>query len=74
MKNPVPPSYSTFVNHTTTRPGVFNVAGKQILEPRDFNHTGTRKTFGLSLDQTNGATLKMTSQSKLTKFGIGTYQ
>ena len=39
------------MNHTTTRPGIFNVAGKQILEPRDMSHTGKVKSFGLPLDE-----------------------
>ena len=48
LKNPVPPSYSTFVNHTTTRPGVFNVGGNNTLAERDLAHTGFTSTFGRS--------------------------
>lgn len=48
LKHPVPPSYSTFVNHTTTRPGVFNVAGNNTLAERDLSHTGFTGTFGRS--------------------------
>ena len=45
-KQPVPPTGSIFVNHTTARPGVCNVGGS--TDPASFleHHRGTHATFG----------------------------
>lgn len=44
----VPPTASTFINHTTSRPGVANVGGNFNLGIEAHTHKGPTKTFGYS--------------------------
>ena len=64
-KKPVLPTGSTFINHTTFRPGVTNLGGDINLGREAHTHKGTHSTFGKPKNQYKPSTanyLKKNSQ------------
>lgn len=43
----LPPTGSTFINHTTSRPGVANLKGDFNINDKPHKHTDKASTFGL---------------------------